>query len=85
MALGRLRLSGPMMPKAAMIPKAVTLLKAIRLDHTVFALPFALAAAVVASNGWPRGRTLTWIFVAMVEDCTAGVLRWTPAADGMLT
>jgi mycofactocin system creatininase family protein len=25
------------------------------------------------------------IFAAMVEDCTARVLRWTPAADGMLT
>ena len=24
------------------------------------------------------------IFAAMVEDCTARVLRWTPAADGML-
>lgn len=55
-----------MIPNAAMIPKAVTLLRTIRLDHTVFALPFALAAAVVASNGWPRGRTLAWIFVAMV-------------------
>lgn len=25
------------------------------------------------------------IFAAMVEDCTARVLRWTPAVDGMLT
>lgn len=25
------------------------------------------------------------IFAAMVEDCTARVLRWTPAEDGMLT
>jgi 4-hydroxybenzoate polyprenyltransferase len=49
-----------------MMPKAAMLLKAIRLDHTVFALPFALAAAVVAWNGWPLGRTLAWIFVAMV-------------------
>jgi 4-hydroxybenzoate polyprenyltransferase len=49
-----------------MMRTAVMLLKAIRLDHTVFALPFALTAAVVASYGWPRGRTLAWIFVAMV-------------------
>jgi 4-hydroxybenzoate polyprenyltransferase len=49
-----------------MMRTAVMLLKAIRFDHTVFALPFALTAAFVASYGWPRGRTLTWILVAMV-------------------
>ena len=49
-----------------MMRAAVMLLKAIRFDHTIFALPFALIAAFVASYGWPRGRTLVWIFVAMV-------------------
>jgi 4-hydroxybenzoate polyprenyltransferase len=49
-----------------MMLRTVTMLKAIRLDHTVFALPFALAAAFVASNGWPQGRTLAWLFFAMV-------------------
>lgn len=49
-----------------MMLRTVMMLRAIRLDHTVFALPFALAAAFVASNGWPQGRTLAWLFFAMV-------------------
>ncbi len=49
-----------------MMRTVVMLLKAIRFDHTIFALPFAFIAAFVASYGWPRGRTLAWIFVAMV-------------------
>lgn len=49
-----------------MVRNAAILLKAIRSDHTLVALPFALAAAFVASYGWPRGRTVAWILVAMV-------------------
>ena len=41
----------------------------VRFSHTVFALPFALAAMAVAARanrGWPGGRTLGLILVAMV-------------------
>jgi len=41
----------------------------VRLSHTVFALPFALAAMAVAARanrGWPGWRTLALILVAMV-------------------
>lgn len=41
----------------------------VKLSHTVFALPFALAAMVVAAreqNGWPGWRTFALILTAMV-------------------
>ncbi len=56
-----------------MLRTASLLLKAIRFEHTAFALPFALTATFVASAGWPRGRTLLWILVAMVGARTAAM------------
>jgi 4-hydroxybenzoate polyprenyltransferase len=38
----------------------------VRFQHTVFALPFALAGAVMARQHWPSLATLWWILVAMV-------------------
>jgi len=38
----------------------------IKIEHTLFALPFALLGAVLAANGLPTGRQLLWIAVAMV-------------------
>jgi len=38
----------------------------VKLEHTVFALPFAYVGAVLAWNGVPPGRDLLWITVAMV-------------------
>lgn len=42
------------------------ILEMIRWEHTVFALPFALVAALMAAQGIPELRTLFWIVVAMV-------------------
>jgi 4-hydroxybenzoate polyprenyltransferase len=42
------------------------LLEMIKFQHTVFALPFALMSALVASDGRIGWRTLLWILVAMV-------------------
>lgn len=56
-----------------MIGKTVLLLRTIRFEHTVFALPFALAATFVASWGWPRAWTLLWILVAMVGARTTAM------------
>ncbi|MDH4180264.1 MAG: UbiA family prenyltransferase, partial [Armatimonadota bacterium] len=56
-----------------MVRKALSLLNAIRFEHAVSALPFALSAAFVASYGWPRVRTLSWILVAMVGARTAWI------------
>lgn len=38
----------------------------IKIEHTLFALPFAFLGAVLAANGLPTGRQLFWISVAMV-------------------
>src|ERR1700746_2314088 len=46
----------------------------IRFSHTIFALPFALGALVVAANGLPSARTLIFALVCMVAARTAAML-----------
>jgi 4-hydroxybenzoate polyprenyltransferase len=41
-------------------------LEAIRFEHTVFALPFAYVAMMLAADGWPGWRVLIWVTLAMV-------------------
>jgi 4-hydroxybenzoate polyprenyltransferase len=43
-----------------------TTLEMIKIEHTLFALPFAVLGAVLAANGLPTARQLLWIAVAMV-------------------
>jgi 4-hydroxybenzoate polyprenyltransferase len=38
----------------------------IKIEHTLFALPFAFLGAVLAANGLPTLRQLVWIVLAMV-------------------
>ena len=45
----------------------------IKFEHTVFALPFALLSALLASEGWPGGRKILWIVVAMVGARSAAM------------
>lgn len=56
----------------------VRFLRLIRFSHTVFALPFALGALVVAANGIPTPRVLILVLVCMVCARTAAMLfnRW---------
>src|SRR5438067_13492098 len=49
-------------------------LRLIRFSHTIFALPFALGALVVAANGWPSLRILFLVVVCMVLARTAAML-----------
>lgn len=42
------------------------ILEMIKFEHTLFALPFALTAALVAAHGLPTGWQLVWLLVAMV-------------------
>lgn len=42
------------------------LARLVRLEHTVFALPFAYVGALLAVDGWPGLSALAWITVAMV-------------------
>ena len=48
-------------------------LEMIKWEHSVFALPFALAAAMLAAGGWPSLRTLFWIIVCMVSARSAAM------------
>jgi 4-hydroxybenzoate polyprenyltransferase len=45
----------------------------IKLSHSVFALPFALAAAALAAGGAPSLRQVLWILVAMVGARSAAM------------
>ena len=49
-------------------------LRLIRFSHTIFALPFALGALIVAANGWPSLRILGLVVVCMVFARTAAML-----------
>ncbi|HZR05643.1 MAG TPA: UbiA-like polyprenyltransferase [Candidatus Udaeobacter sp.] len=49
-------------------------LRLIRFSHTIFALPFALGALVVAADGWPSLRVLVLVVVCMVFARTAAML-----------
>ena len=48
------------------MPAVRHFLDAIRFEHTVFALPFAYVAMVLAADGWPGWRVLIWVTLAMV-------------------
>jgi 4-hydroxybenzoate polyprenyltransferase len=47
-------------------PLPIRLARLVRLEHTVFALPFAYVGALLAVDGWPGLATMAWITVAMV-------------------
>ena len=49
-------------------------LQLIRFSHTIFALPFALGALIVAANGWPSLRILVLVLICMVLARTAAML-----------
>lgn len=45
----------------------------IKWEHSIFALPFALAGAMLAAGGLPSWRQLWWILVAMVAARSAAM------------
>src|ERR1041384_5929763 len=48
-------------------------LEMIKIEHTLFALPFAFLGAVLAASGVPALRQLLWIVVAMVGARSAAM------------
>jgi 4-hydroxybenzoate polyprenyltransferase len=52
----------------------VRFLRLIRFSHTIFALPFALGALIVAANGRPSMRTFLLVVACMVFARTAAML-----------
>ena len=45
-------------------------LDAIKFEHTVFALPFAFIAMVLAAGGWPGVHVIVWVTLAMIGGRT---------------
>ena len=68
-----------MMP--SLLAKTRTTLEMIKWEHSIFALPFALTAVLLAANGLPGWRTLLWILVAMVAARSSAMAfnRWADA------
>lgn len=50
----------------ALVRNVRTTLEMIKIEHTLFALPFAFLGAVLAANGLPTVKQLLWITAAMV-------------------
>jgi 4-hydroxybenzoate polyprenyltransferase len=48
-------------------------LDAIKVEHTVFALPFAYLGMVLAARGWPGWHVFVWITIAMVAARTTAM------------
>ena len=74
-------------PTSGRTSRARHLLDAIKFEHTVFALPFAYIAMVLAAGGWPGWRTVGWVTAAMVGARTCAMAtnrvvdRWIDAAN----
>jgi 4-hydroxybenzoate polyprenyltransferase len=67
--------------RMGLLAKTRTTLEMIKWEHSIFALPFALTAALLAARGVPAWRTLGWILVAMVtaRSCAMAFNRWADA------
>ncbi len=66
---------------AGILSKMRTTLEMIKWEHSIFALPFALTAMLLAAGGLPGWRTVAWIVVAMVAARSAAMAfnRWADA------
>lgn len=64
-----------------LLSKTRTTLEMIKWEHSIFALPFALTATLLAAHGLPSWHTLIWILVAMVSARSAAMAfnRWADA------
>jgi 4-hydroxybenzoate polyprenyltransferase len=58
---------------AALLRQLREVLETIKIEHTLFALPFALTSMVLAADGWPAGRVVFWIVVARVGARSAAM------------
>ena len=62
---------------AATPPRALQIardyLELVKFSHTIFALPFAVAAMLVAADGLPSARIFAWIVAAMIGARTAAM------------
>lgn len=50
----------------SILSKAAAFAGMVKVEHTLFALPFAFAGAILAAEGWPEPRQVLWITMAMI-------------------
>lgn len=62
-----------MTAETGLTQKLVVFLEMIKFSHTVFALPFALAGAMLAARGLPGAQQIFWIVMAMVGARTTAM------------
>ena len=51
---------------STIVPLPRRLASLVRIEHTVFALPFAYVGAFLAADGWPGFEHVLWVTIAMV-------------------
>ena len=59
--------------KSSLWRNIATTLEMIKIEHSVFALPFAMIGALLAARGWPTGPQIFWIVVAMIGARSAAM------------
>ena len=60
-------------PPRSVASRLGTVLEMIKIEHTLFALPFAFLGMLLAAEGLPPWRTIGWIVVAMVGARSAAM------------
>jgi 4-hydroxybenzoate polyprenyltransferase len=56
-----------------LIKKLLIVFEMVKIEHTIFALPFALMGAFLAAKGWPRPEQAGWIVLAMIGARSAAM------------
>ncbi|MEW8977329.1 MAG: UbiA-like polyprenyltransferase [Symbiobacterium sp.] len=57
----------------SVLRRVKTIAELVKFEHTVLNLPFAYLGAFLAADGWPTGRQLFWITVALAGARTAAM------------
>lgn len=55
-------------------------LEMVKIEHSIFALPFAMLGMMWGADGWPGSRVFFWIVVAMVS-CRSAAMAYNRIAD----
>ena len=61
------------MPGSVSASKPALFARLVKIEHSVYALPFAYAGAFLAARGWPTWEQFLWVTVAMVGARSAAM------------
>ena len=61
------------MEKVTLFRQLKIVLEMVKIEHTIFALPFAFMSALLALRGWPDMKQIAWILLAMVGARSAAM------------